>query len=217
MNPEPEKKNVLKAYNLLLYFAGSMIMNEPTEECIVDFWTSGKLKELPITSSNPRFILAASALRESCYDKSMCRQKIADDFFRLFELKGVPLAPAYASLYLARNGITAEPDESVGNFYRTYGWTIGFTDRIPEDHLGIELLFLTRLVEKYLLLDDDPCRLEMKKEIRRFIDQHLLTWVPSWNKDIQEHSMTHCYKGIGTLIHASIEDLHGILSCNNPL
>jgi TorA maturation chaperone TorD len=217
MSPEPDNKNVLKAYNLLLYFAGSMIMNEPTEECIVDFWTSGKLKELPITSSNPRFILAASTLRESCQDTTMCKQKIADDFFRLFEVKGSPLAPAYASVYLARNSFTAEQNESVGNFYRTYGWTIGFTDRVAEDHLGIELLFLTRLVEKYLLLEDEPCHNVMKKDIRRFIDQHLLTWVPSWNEDIQEYSRTHCYKGIGTLIHASIEDLYGILSSNNPL
>jgi TorA-specific chaperone len=209
---EPERGNVLKGYNLLLYFAGSMIMNEPTEECIIDFWTSGKLKQLPVTSMNPRFIKAASELRESCEDKSICREKIANDFFRLFEEKGAPMAPAYASIYLSRKNRSEGQIDSVSDFYKAYGWKTKNGDGAKDDHLGIELLFLTRLVERYMVLDDDPCRNEMRKEIRRFIDHHLLTWVPEWNLDIQEFSQTNCYKGIGTLIHASLEDLHSLLS-----
>jgi TorA maturation chaperone TorD len=209
---EPDRKNVLKGYNLLLYFAGSMIMTEPTDECIVDFWTSGQLKKLPIVSNNPRFIKAASALRDSCYDKSLCKKKMSDDFFRLFEENGAPLAPAYESVYLARQFCQGKETANVSDFYRAYGWIARSQDKKSEDHLGIELLFLTRLIDKYLMLDDEPCRSEMKREIRRFIDLHLLTWVPAWNDDIQEHARTYCYKGIGTLIHASIEDLYGILS-----
>ena len=48
-----QENNILKGYNMLLYFAGSMIMYEPSEECIVDFWTNGVLKKLPVSSSNP--------------------------------------------------------------------------------------------------------------------------------------------------------------------
>ena len=50
---------------MLFYFAGSMIMHEPSEECIVDFWEKGILKNLPVSSTNPNFINAASQLRES--------------------------------------------------------------------------------------------------------------------------------------------------------
>jgi len=209
---EPDQKHLLKGYNLLLYFAGSMIMNAPTDECIIDFWISGRLIKLPVTSSNPRFLKAASSLRDSCTDKNRCKHLMSDDFFRLFEISGAPLAPAYASVYLAKQKGNGKYVENVRDFYKAYGWRSRFHEKIAEDHLGIELLFLTRLVEKYLILEDEPCRSEMKKEICRFIDQHLLTWVPSWNNDIQEYSQTYCYKGIGTLIHASIEDLHGILS-----
>ena len=45
---DKKKKSLLKGYNMLLYFAGSMIMNEPVEECIVDFWQRGILKTLPV-------------------------------------------------------------------------------------------------------------------------------------------------------------------------
>jgi uncharacterized protein YqgQ len=68
--------NILKGYNLLLYFAGSMIMYEPIEECVVDFWKQGILAKLPVSSSNPNFARAASLLRESCSDKSLCLERL---------------------------------------------------------------------------------------------------------------------------------------------
>ena len=54
---------------MLFYFAGSMVMHEPSEECIVDFWEKGILKNLPVFSTNPNFIKAASQLRDSFADK----------------------------------------------------------------------------------------------------------------------------------------------------
>jgi hypothetical protein len=53
---------------------------------------------------------------------------------------------------------------------------------------------------------------EMKSEILRFIKMHLLSWIPEWNKRMQIHSNTLCFKGIGTLILACSEDIYSILS-----
>jgi TorA maturation chaperone TorD len=100
----------------------------------------------------------------------------------------------------------------VREFYQQYGWESKFKGRIPDDHLGIELLFLTLMIEKYLEFDDAACAQEMKNEIRRFLNEHILSWVPLWNENVQEHSKTLGYKGIGTLIYACIEDLYGIFS-----
>ena len=85
---------------MLLYFAGSMIMYEPVEECVVDFWSKGILKTLPVKSTNPRFIKAASQLRESCKDKTTCRNMLQEDFNRLFSASGLPLAPPLKSNYI---------------------------------------------------------------------------------------------------------------------
>ena len=35
MDNKSQNHNILKGYNMLFYFAGSMIMYEPSEECIV--------------------------------------------------------------------------------------------------------------------------------------------------------------------------------------
>ncbi len=80
METRDQNHNILKGYNLLLYFAGSMIMYEPNEECIVDFWQQGILMKLPISSSNPNFAKAASQLRDSCSDKSLCLKRMRGGF-----------------------------------------------------------------------------------------------------------------------------------------
>jgi TorA maturation chaperone TorD len=212
MDIRSKNYNVLKGYNLLLYFAGSMIMYEPNEECIVDFWQQGIIKRLPVYSSNPNFTKAASQLRESCSDKAKCLLDLREDFNRLFKGHGVPLAPAYESLYKKgkESGLNSA---SVSNFYNSYGWISKHKGEISDDHLGIELLFLTILVEKYLVLDDQVCLVEIRNEIRRFIDEHIFSWILLWNKKMQEFSNTLCYKGISTLIYACVQDIYSL--CDN--
>ena len=204
--------NILKGYNMLMYFAGTMLLYEPSEECIADFWTNDLLKKLPIASSNPNFIKAASQLSNSCIDKSLCGSMLRADYVRLFSDKERPLAPAYESIYRNKGqGNAAFLQSTATDFYNSYGWESKFRTRVKDDHLAIEILFLTRLIDKYVALDDIPCRSEMGKEIRRFIDNHILSWVPEWNKNIQTHSNTLSFKGLGSLILACTEDIFSLL------
>ena len=193
-------------------------MYEPAEECIVDFWKEGILRKLPVSSTNPAFIRAASQLRESCTDKASSTNAMSEDYYRLFTRINKPLAPAYESLY--KKPAQTERvlnDSDVSEFYNSYGWKNKFRHGMKDDHLGVELLFLTTLIEKYIVLDDEACRGEMRNEIRRFIDQHILSWIPEWHKRVQEYSLTPSYKGISSLIFACVEDIHSLLSNRNEL
>ena len=204
--------NMLKGYNMLFYFAGSMIMHEPSEECIVDFWEKGILKNLPVTSSNPNFIKAAKQLKDSFTSKNVFGKLLHEDYIRLFKGKSTALAPAYESQYIKEHpDISGSITLNVTKFYNSYGWQSKFKGEIDDDHLGIELLFLTLLIDRYAILDDEACRNEMRKEIRRFINDHLLSWVPIWNKTIQENANTLSFKGIGNLILACSEDIFSLL------
>jgi TorA maturation chaperone TorD len=212
-----DRKNLLKGYNLLLYFAGSMIMNEPTEECVIDFLKNGTLRKLPVSSSNPRFIEAAALLRDSCPESDNCIELLKEDYSRLFSSTGMHLVPAFESAYARNENFKGGLSEKVIEFYKAYGWDSGLQVTTADDHLGIELLFLTRLIDKYSQLDDDPCCCEMQKEIHRFMGQHILPWIPSWNIEIMRNANTTYYKGISTLIYACIEDLSHIFSnSGNP-
>ena len=200
--------NLLKGYNMMLYFAGSMIMNEPTEECVIDFWAKGNLKMLPVSSMNPRFIEAAALLRDSCEDKKICREMLRKDYNRLFAESGLPLAPAYASVYLNNN---RNAEEEIEKYYNSYGWEYKSDIKIAHDHLGIELLFLTKMVNNYLSAEDERSFNDIRLAIRQFIDLYILSWIPRWNDDIISQAETLCYKGIATLIHACTEDIYSIL------
>jgi TorA maturation chaperone TorD len=217
MEINSQNNNILKGYNMLLYFAGSMIIYEPNEECITDFWTKGILKTLPVSSTNPNFIKAASQLRESCIDKTFCGKMMHEDYLRLFSRNEMALAPAYESLYNNRLDLGTDlHSASVSEFYKAYGWESKFKGKLNDDHLGVELLFLTLLIEKYIVLDDEACRGEMENEIHRFINNHILSWIPEWNRNIQAQSNTLCFKGIGTLILACTEDIFSIFGQKQP-
>lgn len=209
---DKNEKNLLKGYNMLLYFAGSMIMNEPVEECVVDFWQKGILKALPVNSTNPRFIEAASQLRKSCTDKSTCLHILQEDFRRLFSsVYGTPLAPPFKSVYTDTILEAAQGKERVTDFYDSYGWKKRSNYKAADDNLGIELLFVTLLIDKYVSFEDEVCRIEMAREIRRFIGTHIMTWLPAWHERMQETAGSISYKGIATLIHASLEDIYDMM------
>lgn len=188
-------------------------MHEPSEECIVDFWEKGILRKLPVRSSNPNFFRASSQLRDSLSDRTVFGKLLHDDFIRLFDSRLPALAPAYESQYRKKiQGNPAIQDSNVTEFYNSYGWTSKFKGKIADDHLGIELLFLTKLIDKYLVLDDEACRSEMRKEIQRYITFHILSWVPEWNNRVQTHANTLSFKGIGNIILACSEDILGLFS-----
>ena len=73
------------------------------------------------------------------------------------------------------------------------------------------ILFLTILLEKFLNLDDYACESEMQNEIRRYIHDHILSWIPQWNEDMIKYANTIGYKGISTLIYACVEDIYGLM------
>ena len=183
-------------------------MHEPSKDCITDFWEKGILKNLPVSSPNPNFVKAASQLKDSFADKSSFGKLLHEDYVRLFARQVPALAPAYESLY-SRDTIRSSNNNisSVTDFYKSYGWESKFKGKIDDDHLGIELLFLTLLIDKYMVLDDEASEAEMSKEIRRFISHHILSWIYEWNTKIQFYSNTLSFKGIGNLILACAEDI----------
>jgi putative dimethyl sulfoxide reductase chaperone len=212
MTINKDLNNLLKGYNMLLNFAGSLITNQPNNEIINEFWSNGILKRLPVSSKNPRFVLATSVLRGSCDNECRCADKMKEDYNRLFNDSSEPLASPYESRYQNNYYLTTGMNPvGVNDFYNSYGLQSKFNTRKPDDHLGTELLFLTLLIDKYLEMDDKFCLAEMKSEIRRFIQQHILSWIGEWNDRVQIHSQTTCYKGIGTLIYACSEDIYQIL------
>lgn len=204
--------DILKGYSMLLYFSGSFILNQPQESCISELASSNIFRKMPLESSNPNFLLAASYLKKIDKHSLVNYEKILDDHLKLFGGMGSPKAPPYESVYMSDEHLMYQKQTTeVKRIYETYGWRSSLNGKVPEDHLGIELQFLNLLLEKYHEIDDSICHNELSKDINKFIDIHLITWIHQWNRNIQQHAASDFYKGIGYLVVACIEDVKTIV------
>jgi TorA maturation chaperone TorD len=116
-----------------------------------------------------------------------CISRLQEDYNKLFTSTDLP-CPAIKSNFITII-VRMEGTGKGKRVLQFYGWKNRSRYNIPDD-LWIELLFLTLLNDKYISIDDDACRKEMGNEIRRFIEQHILSWLPEWNNLMQQNSNT---------------------------
>lgn len=209
---ENDNTNIFTAYNMLLSFTGSFILYEPQQGCINDLVEQDMLKSLPLESDNPKFILGASYLGKINTEGLFDYDEIINDHLELFGGKGRAYAPPYGSVYMSKDHIMNDKSSTeVRKIYKAYGWQSTMEGTVPADHLGIELQFIILLLSKYPELEDDVCRQEISNDLVKFIDKYISPWINDWNRNIQEHSVSNFYKGIGYLTVACIEDVYSLM------
>lgn len=78
-----------------------------------------------------------------------------DDALRLFGALGRPLAEPHESVWLSREHLLFEEQTlQVRACYRRYGLALVREGREPDDHIGFELLFMSRLLELLAAAED---------------------------------------------------------------
>lgn len=212
INFEENNGDILKGYSMLLYFAGSFILNEPTEDCIKDLVADNLFKKMPISSNNPNYILASSFLNNLNSTKNIAYDAILADHLNLFGGSGLSQAPPYESYYRSKEYLLNQKQAiEVKNIYRSYGWQSSVEGQIPGDHIGIEIQFLNLMLEKYDELEDNVCHMELQKDIKKFIEIHIQTWIREWNNDVQQNAISDFYKGVGYLVVACTQDVYHLV------
>ncbi len=205
--------NFFAAYNMMLSFAGSFILYEPQTGCISDLIEMDLLKQLPVESDNPNFIKAASYLRKIDPEHPLDYDKIIKDHLELFGGKGIAKAPPYSSVYMSRDHIMNDsPAIQVRKIYNAYGWKSQMEGKVPDDHLGIELQFISLLLSKYPELEDGVCKKEISKDLIKFIHNYINPWINEWNRYVQDNAESNFYKGIAYLTVACLEDIYSTLT-----
>lgn len=131
--------------------------------------------------------------------------EIGRDFSGLFLRPDFHLSP-HESLYNYPLGETprlwGRATEEVQAFYRSAGLMIDEEADLIPDHVGVELLFMSFLVENNLV-----------DRQRAFMEDHLLRWVPDYCDEIEKHAGTTFYKELAVLVKDFIasdyEELNG--------
>lgn len=159
----------------------SLFMKEPTEEILV------QLKEMFQMKFNET------------------PEEIKADFASLFLSPDIHLSP-HESLYNYPLGETprlwGRATEEVQAFYRSAGLMIDEEVDLIPDHAGVELLFMSFLVENNLIDRQGA-----------FMGDHLMRWIPDYCDEIEKHARTTFYKELAILLREFVvsdyEELSG--------
>lgn len=210
---EQEKdEQLFNAYSVMFYFAGSIVTIEPDEDGLPGFCASGLLRNLPVNSLNPAFATASEFFKGPCSGTGSCCENVSVHYQKLFADRVSSSAwPAESSWPSSLDCILHKVHGSLDDFYSKYSFHPDNDKSLPEDHLGIELLFLNKLISNYVRAQDPLTKDAVKRDIIGFINSHLINWLPDWVKAVTENSGTRCFKGVAHLILASVEDVRSLL------
>lgn len=109
---------------------------------------------------------------------------IADDF-QYISLH----LPPFETIYVKDNYNGVAVNKGVHNFYFKHGIMVDEELGLPSDHLAVELLFMSYLVE------NDKIGSEIE-----FFEKHLLNWATDYLSAVAEGAKTEFYKTISNLL-----------------
>lgn len=125
-------------------------------------------------------------------------ERLADDYTRLFVGPGPLPAPLWESAWRGPERLLFGPQTlEVRSWYARFGLAAPQAGREPDDHLGLEFLFMAHLcglaeghgAESGTALD----------AAAGFLDQHLLRWAPECLAGAAAAAATDYYQGIALL------------------
>lgn len=124
-----------------------------------------------------------SAIKQDLELKSAeSADEIRTDFNSLFAYPGGKIPPL-ESLFLTRTGTPSV--SSVADFYAGADLTIEEEFEMMPDHVSLEFLFMSYLI--------DINNIELQN---KFLEEHLMNWVPYYCEEVKREAQTLFYKEI---------------------
>jgi len=164
-------------------------------------------------------LMDASPQMDGALGEFMEKLKVSD-----LEEAGTDLATEYAALFLNAGRHPVFPYESVYTSeerllmqgardevlseYRKEGLNKIGGFREPEDHIAIELEFMSYLCQKTIdsiKNGDDEAALAYLTKQKDFLEKHLMVWVPTFCIDLERTAKSDFYRGIAKLTKSFIE------------
>jgi putative dimethyl sulfoxide reductase chaperone len=134
---------------------------------------------------------------------------LAAEFAALFlNASRQPVYP-FESVYTSKEGLLMQrARDEVLNEYRRAGLERIQAFKEPEDHIALELEFMSYLCNKTLdslQAQDRTAAHESLEWQKRFFDEHLVVWIPRFCKDLVQFAQSDFYKGLALLTAELLE------------
>ncbi len=170
----------------ILGLLSNLYLCKPTKEA-VESWRTLLCEEVPDS-----LLKLKDALDKIDLNSEQELEDLLWEFTRLFIGPYKLPCPPWESVYTSgRRLMMQEAYDEVQDFYQDVGLEIR-NPEINADHIGAELNFLAVLYGK---MNGDPeKRLYYMDIAKRFLDEHLMSWIPQFTLDMEEAACFALYK-----------------------
>lgn len=210
---------------LLLGLLGKAYYEEPQREWLEGLIAEGIFAESPFGSEQPEMVRGLEILQQwsqahtgGISDADFLELK--QDYTRLFIGISFMTTAPWESVYFNRERMVfQEQTIQVRNWYSRFGLQAEKLNKEPDDHIGLELLFIAHLASLALQSieqDENKSIDELLQAQRDFLSEHLLRWGPGWCKLVIKHASTDFYRGLAHLTKGALSALADNLQIKMP-
>lgn len=133
------------------------------------------------------------------------------DWTRLFTGSGLaPISPWESTHFSKEKMLFSDRTLDVRDWYRRFGLEVASPHHEPDDHIGLELLFVAHLARLALAAQergDAAAERRAMEGQRDFCREHVLAWAPAWADRMVELARTDYYRGIALLVRGGLAEL----------
>lgn len=201
----------LKGREIIYRLLASLYREGPVLEMLQVLGQEGTLAKLAAEEAQEEVRIGCRLMHQELVahmaDLEGYRQKLEEDYYRLFVGPGHLEAPPWESVYRSPDRLLfGEETLAVREFYRSFGLVTKNLYREPDDHLGLELEFMAWLcAETIKNLAEGGEGTRYLQGQRRFLQEHLLQWVPDFCRDVTGHAKTDFFRGLGQFTRGFIQ------------
>lgn len=179
-------------------FLATLYLEWPKPEWLAGLHADGLFEEFPVPLANEAMSRGLNLITMASREPDGPALKA--DYQQLFIGPGHLPAPPWESVYRSDERIIFDwPTLEVREEYRKMGLAVTRTNE-PDDHMGLELLFMALLAERQAGGDEGAAAAQ-----NAFLKEHLLTWAPAFCADVVAHAQTDLYRGLGLLTRGLLE------------
>jgi TorA maturation chaperone TorD len=170
---------------VLYHLLGGLLLECPARETLEGLSRHRVFEQLAAQAEDEELARGLHLMQAALEDTPL--EAIQNDYARLFLGVGEAKAPPWESAYRSEERLVwQEPAREVLRAYAEARLGYEGMDRLPPDHLGRELLFMASLAQ-------ESARPELEHS---FLEQHLLSWVPAFARDVEGGAETRFFAGV---------------------
>lgn len=214
---------VLTGELLLLGLLGKIIYTEPEQTWLEPIFAEDIFSETPLGADEAETVRGLELINAWVKANPLNAAVMDDlkaDYTALFLGPGKMLAPLWESVYFSEERLVfQERTLEVRQWYRRFGLESEHLYREPDDHIGLELFFMTRLAGLALQAVEEQDEAAFKTALeaqKEFYRSHLLQWGPTWANLVVDNARTDFYKGLGHLTLGSLQAVARALQLEMP-